>query len=320
MEPNRPKANDGADIASILGPGRPGYQHLPSSASRFPDGVSFRVEIPSVEGPNCMSAVLSEAARLNVPVRRMSQGSGVMLLTDAELDEMAVMASSNGIEVSLFARPCAGWGISAAAMASAGSVFAGSARGLEQLQSVADDMIRAAEHGFRSILVSDLGALSMFGQLREGGYLPQDMQAKVSVMLPIANPATARVLVDLGASTLNLQPDLDVGQISAIRSAVDVPLDIYIESPDNIGGFVRHDELPEIVRVAAPVYIKFGLRNAPDIYPSGSHLDPVAISLSIERVRRAKIGMEVLSRSGADMTTSEPGAKGLAIPHVKSPS
>lgn len=312
-----PQPNDGPDLASIFDSGCTNYQHLPSSASRFPDDAGFRVEIPSVEGPNCLSAVLSEAARLGVPVRRVSQGSGVMLLTNTELDEMAEMAADAGIEVSLFARPCAGWGVSAAAMASAGSAFAGSARGLEQLRSVADDMIRAAEHGFRSILVSDLGALSVFGQLRESGYLPQEMQAKVSVMLPIANPATARVLVDLGASTLNLQPDLDVSQISAIRSAVDVPLDIYIESPDNIGGFVRHDELPEIVRVAAPVYIKFGLRNAPDVYPSGSHLDPVAVALSIERVRRAKIGMEVLSRSGTDMTTSEPRAKGLAVPCVE---
>jgi len=30
---------------------------------------------------------------------------------------------------------------------------------------------------------------------------------------------------------------------------------------------VRLYEIPEIIRVAAPVYIKFGLRNAPNIYP-----------------------------------------------------
>jgi hypothetical protein len=62
------------------------------------------------------------------------------------------------------------------------------------------------------------------------------------------------------------------------------------------------------------VYLKFGLRNAPDLYPSGTHLEPTAIGLSRERVRRARLGMELLARSGVDAPTSELGAPGLAIP------
>jgi hypothetical protein len=46
-----------------------------------------------------------------------------------------------------------------------------------------------------------------------------------------------------------------------------VPLDVYVEAPDNVGGFIRHHEIPELIRIAAPVYVKFGLRNAPDVYP-----------------------------------------------------
>ncbi len=56
------------------------------------------------------------------------------------------------------------------------------------------------------------------------------MQAKISVMLPLANPAAAQVVVGLGGSTLNLPTDLTLHQIAAIRAAVDVPLDIYIEA------------------------------------------------------------------------------------------
>ena len=48
---------------------------------------------------------------------------------------------------------------------------------------------------------------------------------------------------------------------------------MYVEAPDNIGGFVRHYETPELIRVAAPIYVKMGLRNHPDIYPSGTHLE-----------------------------------------------
>ena len=65
-----------------------------------------------------------------------------------------------------------------------------------------------------------------------------------------------------------------------------VPIDIYIEVPDNFGGFVRYYEMSTIVEVASPVYLKFGLRNAPDIYPSGGHVEQTAVNLARERVRR----------------------------------
>ncbi|MER3410908.1 MAG: hypothetical protein C4305_00225, partial [Thermoleophilia bacterium] len=97
------------------------------------------------------------------------------------------------------------------------------------------DVCRAAAHGFRSVLVADLGVLYAFTALRQAGELPADMQAKVSVMLPAANPASARVLEQLGASTINLPADLSLAQVAAIRAAVDCPLDVYVEAPDNLG-------------------------------------------------------------------------------------
>ena len=133
-------------------------------------------------------------------------------------------------------------------------------------------------------------------------------------MLPAANPASARVLEQLGASTINLPTDLTLPQIAAIRAAVEVPLDVYVEAPDNVGGFVRHHEIPELIRVASPVYVKFGLRNAPDVYPAGTHLEATTVALSRERVRRARLGLELLARSGYHATTSELGAAGLALP------
>jgi len=287
---------------------------LPDSTKRFPDEAQYRIEIPSTEGPRCLEAVLEEAARLDVTIQRVSQGSGVFLLTDAELDEMARAASAANVEVSLFARPNAGWDTSAMARSAAGAVLAPAARGQEQVVACLDDARRAADHGFRSVLIADIGVLSAFADARRLGLLPEDMQAKISVMLPAANPAAARVLADLGADTLNLPTDLSLAQIAAIRAAVDIPLDVYVESPDNVGGFVRHHEIPELIRVAAPVYVKFGLRNAPDVYPSGTHLDSTTVALSRERVRRARLGMELLARSGYVATTSELGAAGLAVP------
>ena len=290
---------------------------LPDSAARFPDGAHYRVEIPSTEGPLAFEAVLDEAERRDVPVVRVSQGSGVFMHTDEELDEMARLGAKAGVEVSLFARPNAGWDISAMTRAPVGPLVAPTARGVEQLVAVLDDARRAASHGFRSVLLQDVGALSMFAAMRAAGELPADMQAKASVMLPVANPAAARVIADLGASTINLPTDLTLGQIAAIRTAVDVPLDIYVECPDNIGGFVRYHEIAEIVRVAAPVYLKFGVRGTVDPYPAGGHLVTTLVALSRERVRRARLGLDYLERARDEartFLTSRPGAAGLAVP------
>jgi peptidase U32-like protein len=287
---------------------------LPTSEKRFPDGAQYRVEIPSTEGPRALEAVLDEASRLDVVVHRVSQGSGVFMLSDTELDEYAHIAAEGEVEVSLFARPNAAWDVSAQARASAGAALAPAVRGGDQLVHALADVRRAADHGFRSVLIADVGLLATFAAMRSAGRLPSTMQAKVSVMLPVANPASARTIVELGADTLNLPTDLSLAQIAAIRAVVDVPLDLYVEAPDNVGGFVRLYELPEIVRVAAPVYVKFGLRNAPDVYPSGAHLESTVVALSRARVRRAQLGLELLGRELPDAITSERAADGLAVP------
>jgi hypothetical protein len=140
------------------------------------------------------------------------------------------------------------------------------------------------------------------------------MQAKTSVVLPATNPGTAAVYEALGASTINVAPDLAVSDIESLRAAVDVPLDVYIEAPDDVGGFVRYHEVADVVNAASPVYVKLGLRNAPLIYPSGGHLEATAIALAEERVRRARIAFDLLARAGLADRVSKKGAAGLALP------
>ena len=66
-------------------------------------------------------------------MHRVSQGSGVFMLTDSELDDMAGVAREASVEVSLFARPNAGWDASATALAPAGAMLAAASRGQEQV-------------------------------------------------------------------------------------------------------------------------------------------------------------------------------------------
>ena len=131
-------------------------------------------------------------------------------------------------------------------------------------------------------------------------------------MMAPANPASARILELLGANTINIPSDLTIPQIASIRAAIDAPIDFYVEAPDNIGGFIRYYEIPELIRVASPIYLKFGLRNSPDVYPSGTHLENTVVALSRERVRRAEMAREIIARFCPEAVMSPVGAQGWA--------
>ena len=276
----------------------------PTSAKRFPDGAQFRIEIPSTEGPLAFRAVLEQADQLDVPVHRISQGSGIMLLTDDEILEMVELGKARHVEVNLFVGPRATFDIGAQAYASAGKSLGLSLRGSDQLAYAIEDVRHALDLGIRSVLVSDIGLLSILGKLKASGDLPGELILKTSVMMAPANAASARVLEDLGATTINVPSDLTLPQLASIRSAIDAPIDLYVEAPDNIGGFVRHYEVPEFIRVGAPLYVKLGLKNAPDIYPSGMHIESTAVALSKERVRRARLVLDKVRRYAPDLEIS----------------
>jgi len=269
---------------------------LPASTRRFRDGAQYRVEIPSVEGPEALRAVIDAAKERELRVHRISQGSGMMLLTDDDVREMVTLGQEHGVEVCLFVGPRAAWDVGVQATATAGRVVAGSLRGADQLVYGIEDVRRGCQLGVRSILVADTGQLWVLGRMKRSGDLPDDLEIKISISLPVTNPATARLLEELGATTLNLPIDLSLAQIAAIRQAVAIPLDVYVEGADDFGGAVRYYEAPELVRVAAPIHLKFTVRNAPGLYPSGEHLAALAVASARERVRRAAIGMAMLRR------------------------
>src|SRR5262249_46435889 len=175
-------------------------------------------------------------------------------------------------------------------------VLGSALRGADQLAYGIDDVLHGLSMGITSILVADIGQLKVLGDMRRAGDLPPDFVLKISVTLAAANPATARVLEDLGATSINLPVDLSLAQIAAIRQAIDVAIDFYVEAPDDFGGTVRHYETAELVRVGAPIYLKYGLRNSPGLYPAGQHNEALVLSLSRERVRRAAIGLAILAR------------------------
>jgi len=289
---------------------------LPTSQKRFPDGAQYRIEIPSTEGPRALAAVLQAAQRFGVTIHRVSQGSGIWMLTDEEIREMCRLGAEAGIEVSLFVGPRAAWGTGAQVRASAGKNLGARLRGLDEVVYATEDIIRGCELGLRSVLVADEGQLWLVDEMKKAGELPTDLVVKISVQMGAANPISIKLLEDMGAGTYNTPTDLTLPQMAAIRAAIDIPLDVYVEAPDDFGGFVRHYEVPELIRVAAPIYVKLGLRNAANIYPSGLHIEDLAIKQSQERLHRTALVMNIIKRYAPDAVMGEVGAADLGIPVV----
>lgn len=286
----------------------------PTSPHRFPDGGAWRIEIPSVEGPDVMAAVLAEADRLEVPVHRVSQGSGVMMLTDAEITEMVRLGEEHRTEVCLFLGPRGTWDIGGAVKAAAGGAGP-RVRGADQVAFSLEEAHRAAELGVRNVLIADEGVLWALHEQRAGGALPADMRFKVSVLIGPVNPKSFRMMAALGGDSINVPSDLTIDHCSEIRGASDAAMDMYLEAPDDMGGFVRLYDAAELIRVAAPIYLKLGLRNAPPTYPFGAHVLTTAIATGRERVRRARLTLDILERAGGPPLPMSPlGAPSLPEP------
>lgn len=306
-----------AELRTLMtGLGQPMIAAAPDSGAVFADGSRYRIEIPSVEGPAVLEAVIEETDRLGVRIDRTSQGSGVSMLTDDEIRDMAKLGADRGIEINLFLGPRAAWDTGGQAKVT--HAVGAAARGNYMVAACLNDARRACDLGIRSLLVGDLGVLALLGRLKSDGVLPRDLVLKTSVLMPLTNGPTAAVYAGLGATTLNVSTDLSVPQLAEIRAATTLPIDLYLEVPDDQGGFVRMYEAPEIIRAAAPVYLKMGVRNAPNIYPVGAHLAATARELGRERVRRAALALRLLEEVAPELAERPEPARpaDLGVPTV----
>ncbi|MFD7977283.1 hypothetical protein [Streptomyces sp. NPDC059071] len=298
----------GAAALARIGHPVPAPEPADASPHSFPDGGTWRTEIPSVEGPEALAEVLKESTRLDVPVHRISQGSGVWMLTDAEITEMADACAERGVELCLFTGPRGSWDIGAATRTDSGGAGL-RARGHDALAGCVEDAVRATELGVRCLLVADEGVLWTLHRLRAAGALPADTTFKVSALIGPVNPASYAVYERLGADSLNVPSDLTLAHLTEIRRVSRAPMDLYVEAPDDLGGYVRMYETAELIRRGAPLYLKFGLSRSAGIYPYGAHLREHTLATARERVRRGRLVLDLLARHGAAAGMSPLGSR-----------
>jgi hypothetical protein len=240
-------------------PGRDLFE-LPTSELRFPDGAQYRLEIPGIQTPDALESLIEAADENGVTINRTTETQGIMRKTDRTLERMIDLAKEARIELILSPGPRAMYDTSA--QRAKGTFESGRIayrlRGSEQLVRALADIMRGIELGCRGFLVYDEGMLWVLGEMRKEGLIPPETKFKVSAHCGHGDPATIKLLANLGANSVNPVRDLEQQMMAALRKASDIALDIHTDNPISTGGFLRTFEAPDIVRLAAPVYLKVG--------------------------------------------------------------
>jgi len=244
-------------LKSIGLPGGDAYD-LPTSEKRFADGGQYRFEVPGIQGPMAMEALLEAMDKYGIHLHRVTQTKGIMMLTDNEIIEMVRLAKEAQTDLILAIGPRATTDTSASVNTPEGVRMGYRLRGQEQIVRAVEDVKRAVAFGCSSFLVYDEGCLWLLNEMRKAGQIPSNCQFKVSAHTGHGNPCSAKLLEMIGANSINPVRDIQLQMLAAMRQAIDIPIDIHTENPASTGGFIRHYEVPEMVRVAAPIYLKTG--------------------------------------------------------------
>ena len=231
---------------------------LPTSEKRFSDGGQYRFEVPGIQGPKVMKALLESMDEYGIALHRVTQTQGIMRLTDSEIAQMVELAAQWQTDLILAIGPRATTDTSASVNTPEGVRMGYRLRGQEQIVRAVEDVKRAVRLGCRSFLVYDEGCLWLLNEMRKAGEIPAECHFKVSAHAGHGNPCAAKLLENIGANSINPVRDIQLQMLAAMRQAVNVPIDIHTENPKSTGGFIRHYEVPEMIRIAAPIYLKTG--------------------------------------------------------------
>ena len=193
---------------------------------------------------DAMAALVDAVDHYGVKVHRVTQTKGIMLLTDKEIEEMVDIALDGHMELFLSVGPRATYDTSASANTPEGARIGFRLRGYNNLLYALEDVKRATSLGVRGIVVYDEGLLWVLDKMRKAEELPKNTHFKVSAHCGHGNPASAKLLEEIGADSFNPVRDLQIPMMASIRRTIDISMDIHMENPKSSGGFIRHYEAP----------------------------------------------------------------------------
>lgn len=278
------------------------------SSKRFNDGGQYRFEVPGIQSPKTMRALLNAAGQNGLFIHRVTQTKGIMMLTDEEISEMVDLAKDYACELFLSVGPRATYDTSATVHTKEGSRIGYRLRGYDNLVYAIEDVKRACRLGVRGILLYDEGLLWVLNKMRSEGEIPANVHFKLSAHAGHSNPASAKLLEENGLDSLNPVRDLQIPMIAAIRNTTDMSLDLHTENPKSTGGFIRHYEVPQFIKVASPVYLKTGGSVA------ANHNWDTTESEAVARIKQVKLVKRMIDEYCPEAIASPERSSDLAVP------
>jgi hypothetical protein len=283
---------------------------MPTSKARFPDGAAYRIECPTVNSADAVAALLDTSTKMGITINRVTETYGMFRHTRQELKEYCRLCNQYGAELLMSVGPRATYDTGATVLSPQGVRISYRLRGMEQVLRGIEDIKRGYDVGIRGFLIYDEGMLWVINEMRKDGALPKEIHFKCSAHMGHCNPASFKVLENLGADTINPVRDLQIPMIAALRAAVKVPIDVHTDNPPGSGGFIRVYEAPEIVRVAAPVHCKTG-----NSVVSG-HGEMTSATDGKRMAEQAAIVVEMLSKYYPEAKQSGKRTSDMRIPVV----
>lgn len=283
---------------------------LPTSTKRFADGAAFRIEVPTINTPEAVDALLNTATKNGITINRVTETFGMFRHTRSEIKEFCKLCNDYGCELLMSTGPRATYDTGATVLSSQGVRISYRLRGMEQVCRAVEDIKRGYELGVRGFLIYDEGMLWLVGQMRNDGALPKEIIFKLSAHAGHCNPCSFRLLASLGADSINPVRDLQLPMIAALRAAVDTPIDLHTDNPPASGGFIRTYEAPEMVRIVAPVHCKTGNSMI------SAHGSLTSANDGKNMANQASIVVEMINKYYPEFKQTEKGCSDLHIPEV----
>jgi len=285
-------ASRGKDILNKYGIAFGDDVPLVVSNKEFELGGHFGVEIPAVNTFRNIELTIKLMKQENVYCTRFNETVGAHLLCDSEVKEILSICKENGIGILFSCGPRPEYDTK--------SSFYRSQFGLEQgrrlnnndaMRQSIEEVLRLSDLGCRGVTVYDIGLLRILNQMKLDGLLPEDFLFKASTHCMVTNSEIAKIHEDTGYTSLTTAHDLSLHMLQAMRQRVHVPLDVPTDVYKSKGGFIRFYELSEIIQTASPVMLKMGAS------VQGHPYDAVKEDMIHERVRRIKVGQDILAKN-----------------------
>lgn len=286
---------------------------LQKSDRTFDNNGLYGVEIPIVNSMEMLQSAFKWLEHYNLPCNRFNETKGSFLLSNSEISEMLALCheKNTGMIFALSPRP----------EYDTKASFYRSKFGLEQARYVnnmdaishsVEEAMRLANLGCRGLVVYDIGVLSILSEMRAKNIFPRDMYFKASSHCMAANPMIVKILHELGADSVTTIHDASLAVLQEMRRicpdvVLDVPVDVYSDK----GGYLRFNEIAEIVQCASPVILKIGASAQKNPY------DVVSDETMKLRIQRVQVAIEHLDRAfGYEAPRLNMGDRNCCLPVV----